>query len=110
MNINVNLLSGKNFETLNTEVLFAIASAKSLGRDIVKLVLKSEEKETSESFERRIAAVKRILKGAKKNKLLQLFVYSPDFDKESTELEYMKNKYSELIAEEDCEIYFLLKI
>ena len=110
MKITINYLSGKSFETMNTEVLFAIASAKSLDRDIVKIALKEDDTETPETFSRRLGTVVKILKAAKKNKLIQLFVYSSDFDKESTEVEYMKNKYSELITEEDDVPYFLLKI
>jgi hypothetical protein len=110
MNINTTFLSGKTSETLNTEILFSIASAKSLGKDIVKLSLKSAETETPEAIARRLNAATKILKSAKKSKLIQLFIYSADFDKESTELEYMKNKYGELISAKDESEYFLLKI
>lgn len=106
MNIKTNELTGKNSDLLTTEIMYHIASAKSLGFDLVRFDIICDSSET----ERRVATVGKILKSAKRNGYIQLFVLSDDFDNGSTEVEYMKNKYPDLLNDVSDENFYIVKI
>jgi hypothetical protein len=106
MNIKINKLTGKSAELLTTEIMYCLASAKSLGQDLIKFYIECNEGEA----EKRFAAVGKILKSTKKSGFIQLFAPSFDFDKSSTEIEYLKNKYPELMNEASGEAFYLVKL
>ena len=107
MKIKTNVLTGKTSDLLTTEIMYHIASAKSLGQDLVKFNVTCQENES----EKRFATVSRILKSAKRNGLIQLFVLSTDFDKSSTEVEYLTNKYPRIFKDNNTdEIYYIIKL
>lgn len=95
-----NTLTGSNSNLLKTEIMFFIASAKATEADLVKLYAE----------ENKINTVTRILRSAKHDGIIQLFVYSSDLDKKTTEVEYLKNKYPDINEISPSESFFVLKV
>ena len=92
-------LTGITQSTLKTEILFSFASAKALGYDLLKLIYPQERISRT-----RIETVKRILKQAKKNGAVLMYVTPDQLNGESTEAEYIKNKFPDIPNEcgEEC--------
>ena len=108
MNIFREELTGKSEDLLRTEIMFFIATAKAIKKDLICLSVKKlydDKREIS-----RIGAIGRILRNVKRQGMVQLFAFSSDFEKSTTEVEYLKNKYPELssvCAEDNC---YILKL
>ena len=97
-------LTAKSRELLKTEILFAITSAKAKEIYIVRL---NYQKNSSKTCINNIIS---ILRTAKKNSQIQLYISPLDLDEGSTEAEYIRNKYPQLAnlpKEENC---FIVKI
>ena len=108
MNIITNELTGKTKDLLVTEILFFIVSAKSMNKDLIKL--KTNVTAESTELEKRLTPIRSILKSAKRRKLIQLFVASTEFESQTTEIEYLQNKYPHLKKEEEKNVYFIIKL
>lgn len=110
MNIVINEITGKNTELITTEILFFITSAKTLSCDLIKLKIKPIENEERDA--KRLLMINKILKSIKKRGLIQLAVMSSEFDNKSTEVDYLRNKYSDLqsIFQSDNNVFFILKL
>lgn len=108
MNIVTSELTGKTSRLLTTEIMFFIVSARSMNKELLKLKIKKEENESVS--EKEIAAISKILKSVKRKNLIQFFVASTDFGAQSTEIEYLMNKYPTLVKEQVDEVYFIVKI
>ncbi len=76
--------------SLETEIMFAVASARAQGNDFLKIDL-SEDKE-NKSW----PAVQRQLKLLKKQGRIQFFVDTVDLYGTSTEAQYLANKHPEV--------------
>ena len=77
-------LSGERLDVLNTEIFYNIASAKSLGYDLLMLEIQNENI---------INKTLRALRRAKQEGIIQLYAMSTDFEKETTETNYLLNKF-----------------
>ena len=108
MNIVTNELTGKTSKLLVTEIMFFIVSARSMNKDLIKFKIKKEEKESVS--EKEISAVSKILRSVKRKNLIQFFVATTDFSTQSTEIEYLLNKYPSLIKEKEEDVYFIVKL
>jgi hypothetical protein len=88
---------------VETELLFTIAHKKTEGGGLVCFSFTYEDER---SMRAALHLAKRSLKEAKKRGAIGLFVFSDNFGKQSTEMEYLMNVYpsiekcSELIAPE----------
>ena len=94
-------ITANNEKTAKTEIMFGIASAKAMKKDLIKLYINSEIG---------TSLILRILKSAKKSEKIKLYTKSDELFGETMEAEYLKNKFPELLSEENSEEYFLLKI
>ena len=109
MNITMNELTGKNSEQLSNEIKFFIACAKSLKKDLI--ILNIKEGESVEKEIARINAVNRLLRTAKHQGLIQLFLTSTEINTQATEAEYLRNKYPELASYvSDVDPCYILKL
>ena len=107
MDVTTNELTGKTYELLKTEVMFFVSSARSLKKDILKINIKNHG---DGGYERRFTAVLKILKSLKRKGALQLYLPSRDFDSETTEVQYVKNKYPEMLINENGKDFILVKV
>ena len=90
MNILNYTLSKDVKSNIETEVLFVVASARAQGKEFIEFVL-ADEKQYS------MIAV--ILRRLKKQGKIQIFVGQNDFESNTKEVMYLKNKFSELVSE-----------
>ena len=97
-------LTSKNKELLNNEILFALTSAKALNSDLVRLNFPHNASDTC------IANIARLLRTAKRNGYLQLYISPADIENNSTEAEYVRNKHPELLLLDRAEKCFLVRI
>ena len=89
-------LTGEQQNQINTEILFTVASARSLGVELVRLGFSQSESE--EIQERRFRFAANILQRIKKTGKIQFFATKESFDGFSVEAEYLKNKYGDIVA------------
>ena len=75
---------------VETELLFAIASQKAEGGGLVCFSFVYEDERLCRSA---IQQARRSLKDAKRRGVIGLYVFSYDFGKQSTEMEYLMNVY-----------------
>ena len=109
MEILTNKLTGSTPDLLVTEIMFYIASAKSLGKDLLRLTL--DKTVDDAAYSKRLLSVARILKSVKRKKTIQLFVTNADFEAENTEIEYLLNKYPALLEIiSNAEDSFIIKL
>lgn len=108
MNILTNELTGRTRNLLLTEIMFLVASARSMGADLIKLKIKREEGEPVS--EKELAEITRILRSLKRCKMIQLFVSSDEFENNTTEIEYLLNKYPALPKELNDSFCFVIKL
>ena len=95
-----NTLTGTNSALLRTEIMFYIASAKAIEADLIILY----------ADESKFNTASRLLRSAKREGTIQLFVHSANLGERTTEVEYLKNKYPQISDIESSEPYFLLKV
>ena len=102
MNYLTSDLNGIEKKELASRLLFDIATARNSGYPLIKFILIESEKNKKD-----LASALRALK--KKGKIT-FFVSSLDFSQESTETEYLFNKFPELKAESSNDkstVYFV---
>ncbi len=88
-------------EALRTEILYAVASAKTKGNELILLSPKNALPKTV------VSELKKIKKSGK----IDLFVSFSDFEEESTESRYILNKYPGLsLPEQRDNRLFLIKV
>ena len=100
MNLTTNLLTGANSDLIKTEIMFFIAEAKATGRDLIKLEAEEKQRNT----------VAKILRTAKKEGIIQLFIFSDALEEKTTEVAYLQNKYPDIQKINTKEPFFLLKV
>lgn len=78
-----------------TELRFAVASERASGGELLRVdfPVLSEDKDTK----RIMSLAKKTLNLMKKEKLIQFFVNQKNLSDSSTEVEFLKNKYSDLL-------------
>ena len=87
MKFKFNEIKAKTKVGLETEVIFEIASARALGIELLRLDITSDDKERLAGYaEKKLRSLKRLGR-------IQLFVLASDIKNNSTEAEYLKNKY-----------------
>ena len=88
--------------------MFLVASSKALNNEILALDIKPTSSEESDL--RRFESVARVLRDLKRKGIIQLFASSSDVDSSLTEIEYLKNKYPDIIAIKGDGIFFAVKL
>ncbi len=88
---------------LNTEVLFHIAAAKVKGVSLLRLIPRGGAMS-------RESAITKILRSQKKEGRLQLFIKSEDFTAQTTEAEYLENKYPDIKEYALHEVCYIIKL
>ena len=92
MNYKVFTLENVEKNELESRLYFDIATARSLSYTLLKFEYKNDEK-----FEKQLA---RKLREIKRKGKLEFFVFSFDFDKNTTEIQFLFNKFPALVQEE----------
>lgn len=89
-------INGRDTDTLYTELLYAIAVAKTEGASLLRLVLFCEEEINGE---RLALAEGKHLRRLKREGRIRLFVYADAIGEDTTEAAYLLNKYPTLAEE-----------
>lgn len=89
-------IQGNDADTLYTEILYALAVARTEGESLVRLVITPEE--DADAGKLSLAAA-RHLRRLKKEKKIGVFVLSAELSSDSTEAAYLLNKYPSLDKE-----------
>ena len=89
-------IQGNDADTLYTEILYALAVARTEGESLVRLVITPEE--DTDAGKLSLAAA-RHLRRLKKEKKIGVFVLSAELSSDSTEAAYLLNKYPSLDKE-----------
>ena len=76
--------------TVETEILYNIASARANKVEILRFSPSQVENEKA------LSAAIRVLRGLKKQGKIRLFILSQDLFSDSTEAEYLRNKYPDI--------------
>lgn len=108
MSIKTEVLTGRDYGQLKTEIIFFVACARSVGAELIKLEMKADYAE--QEVARMMQWASKILKSLKRVGSIQLFVCPKDFLDASTETEYLRNKYpcvTEIGESGEC---FIVKI
>ena len=98
MNLVTNTLTGTASDLIKTEIMYFVAAAKAVEKDLIKLEVNSY-----------VDTAEKILKVMKREGKIQLFVFSDSLNEKTTETEYLKNKYPELHEIESKTSFFLIK-
>ena len=108
MKISAYFISNGRADTMKTEILFRIATARADGSDLIRFDISGSEDERDQIIFR----CKKILKAAKNDGTIKLFAFEEDFEKKATEAEYLLNLYPEIAekVEKTEYSYFYLKI
>ena len=77
--------------TLETEIMFAVASARAQGIEFLKIDISADKESGMKS------AVAKHLRQLKKQGRIQLFVDAHDLHGASTEAQYLTNKYPDIL-------------
>ena len=85
-------LVGEQYNQINTEILFRVASARALGVELLCLGFSDAISEELQS--RRFRFAMGILQRIKKSGKIQFYATKDSFESASVESEYLKNKYS----------------
>ena len=108
MKITVNEITGKTYEQMKTELMFFIASAKSLGYELIRLNIEATGDERKDAARSRSLA--RLLASVKRGGFIELYIKAEALSDDSTEAEYLRNKYPEITAERDSSSSYILKL
>ncbi len=108
MNIRSQTVTGKSLRELTTEIMFFVASSRAVNEEIFVLDIKPAS--LGELDLRRFESVARILKDLKRKGIIQFFASSRDFDSSLTEIEYLKNKYPDIIETKRDGMFYAVKL
>lgn len=105
-------LTGSNQNQISTELKFLIATAHFDGTELLRLVYDVNSTDRIESRLRNV--VIKVLRSLRARRSIQFFVMPEDFGMESTEVEYLLNKYQDHFSSvgelKENERYCYLKI
>ena len=99
------VIVGKDKGEIETEVMYAVATARSLSEEL--LVLNCGE---YDSYDRTKMLALKTLKNMKKQGKVQLFVGAADVNGASTEVKYLENKYPKFTSMLDEADIALIKL
>ena len=100
-------LEGNSLKELNIEIRYNLASAKVDGAELAAFTLSiADEKDA----DRALTCVTKILGTMRKEGVIKFYVTSDSFSKETTESEYIKNKYCDFINSLDSQNSVYVKI
>ena len=91
-------LKEKNRESLFTEIMYGVASARVQGAQIVGFVFDSNSDEQDRN-EKAFGAAIRVLRGLKEKKSIQFYATGESFEKGTREAEFLINKYPEIFTD-----------
>lgn len=86
-------LTGEQLNPIRTEILFTVASARSLGVEILHYGFSHSDDERLQA--RRLRFASNVLRDMKKNGKIQLYATKESFENSTVEAEYLLNKYEE---------------
>ena len=92
MNLSTYFMSNDRADSLKTELLFRIATARAENADLIRLDISGSEDDRDQIFFR----VKKILKAEKTAGTVKTYAFPADFEKNTTEADYLLNLYPEI--------------
>ena len=93
----------------DTEIRYNVASAKIASADLIKMVL--PKRDSDRENERIGYCILKVLRTLKKEGIIQFFVNSSGFEKNTTQAQYLINIYQGLIDESsDSEFFTYIKL
>ncbi len=90
------ILKSESQGDLRTELLFNIASERASGVQLLRFFVNFED-----NSQKIYSSVMRILRSLKSRGAIQLYACREDFENNTREAEYLINKYSEILGDED---------
>ena len=108
MKITVNEITGKTYEQMKTELMFFIASAKSLGYELIRLNIEATGDDKRETM--RSHSLSRLLATVKRRGFIELYIKVSELTDSSTEAKYLRNKFPEITGECDESSSYVLKL
>ncbi len=99
-------------ETVETEIIFELASARADGVELLRFdVAKLED---DKAYNKLMRSIKKILRVLKERSMVQFFAMPDNFINSGTESKFLINKYpdvfEEMLTDGDDGMYFYLKI
>ncbi len=105
-------LKNKTVVNAATEIMFEVATKRAEGAQLIRLDVVRTESERE--FDRLIAGIGRVLKNMRTKRQIQFFVTPESFAEQTTETQFLLNKYSDYLEEgrEPAEgtTYFYIKL
>ncbi len=97
-------------DSIDTEIMYEIASARADGVELIKLNISNESSDLSNAS-KNLSTVIRRLKAMKQGGQIQFYAGKTDFTVMSTPAHFLLNKYPEYIwktgREDDCEYLYI---
>ena len=102
-------LQSTNIDDLDTEIRFAVASAKADGCRLIKLYF--EKRELEKDNRKLSASIKKILRVMIQGSLMYFYLNKRGSETGSTEYEFLMNKYPEYVSfDNDNEVVFYISV
>ena len=89
------VLNGKSRKQLDTEIKYTVAAARADGFEVVRLDIDAPK--DSPDARRLSVCTQQVLRTMKREGRVQFFIPFSELEGDSTEAEYLKNKYSDSI-------------
>ena len=89
------ILNGKNRKQLDTEIKYMVASARTDGFEVVRLDI--DEPQDSPDARRLSVCTMQVLRSMRREGSVQFFIPYKELESDSTEAEFLKNKYLDSI-------------
>lgn len=99
------ILTSKKYGDLDTEIKFAVASARANGAQLISFEL---SKESSEELIGKIhTSIQKILRALSKARIIEFFVCGENLGKDGTEQEFLRNKFGEYLDSNSSKEYYI---
>ena len=92
MKLSSYFMSNDRADSLKTELLFRIATARAEGSELIRIDASGSEDDRDQIFFR----CKKILKAEKADGTVKAYAFQADFEKNTTEAAYLLNLYPEI--------------
>ena len=96
-------IKGNTKEDIETEIMLEVAMARSDKIELLKLILPNSSDELVDDIGKINSSVKKLLKKMKQDLRIQFFANRQSFSLNSTESQFLLNKYPHIFSNQDIE-------